>query len=109
MSGMHPELPHGAGLIMLSEAYFSAFAETCADRYAKMAAAMGGTDFVAALVELQEKCGVRDLKMSDYGITEEELPAIAANARDTMGFLFELDPAALSEEATLEILQKAFK
>ncbi len=109
MSGRHPELPHGAGLIMLSEAYFSHFADKVPDRFAKMAEAMGGTDFVAELVKLQDACGVRNLKMSDYGITEEELPAIAANARDTMGFLFELDPVELSEETTVDILQQSFK
>ncbi len=108
MSGIHPELPHGAGLIMLSEAYFSYFADKVPERFVDMAKAMGGSDFVAELVKLQEACGVRGLKMSDYGIAEDELEAIAANARDTMGFLFDLDPAPLSEEATIEILRKAF-
>jgi alcohol dehydrogenase len=109
MSGIHPELPHGAGLIMLSEAYFSHFADACQERYAKMAAAMGGTDFVAELLKLQTACGVRDLKMSDYGMVEADFEVIIAHARDTMGFLFELDPAPLSEADTLAILQKAFK
>ena len=109
MSGRHPELPHGAGLIILSEAYFTHFADACKERYAKMAAAMGGTDFVEELVKLQKACGVNVLKMSNYGITEDELPAIAANARDTMGFLFDLDPAPLSEDDTLAILEKAWK
>ncbi len=109
MSGMHPELPHGAGLIMLSEAYFSGFAGVCKERYAKMAGAMGGSDFVAELVRLQEQCGVRELRMSDYGITEDEFEAILANARDTMGFLFELDPAVLSDADLLEILKKAYR
>ncbi len=108
MSGMHPELPHGAGLIMLSSAYFSHFAGACGERYAAMAAAMGGTDFVAELLKLQAACGVDDLKMSDYGITEEELPAIVANARDTMAFLFELDPVALTDAETLGILRRAW-
>jgi alcohol dehydrogenase len=109
MSGIHPELPHGAGLIMLSEAYFSHFADACQERYPKMAAAMGGTDFVAELLKLQTACGVRDLKMSDYGMVEADFEVIIAHARDTMGFLFELDPAPLSEADTLAILQKAFK
>ncbi|WP_372846116.1 iron-containing alcohol dehydrogenase, partial [Pontiella sp.] len=109
MSGIYPKLPHGAGLIMLSEAYFSHFAEVCKDRYAKMAAAMGGTDFVAELLKLQTACGVRDLKMSDYGMRESDLETIAAHARDTMGFLFELDPAPVSEADTLAILKKAYK
>ncbi len=107
MSGRHPELPHGAGLIMLSSAYFSHFASTCPDRYTRMAAAMGGTDFIEELLKLQKACGVDGLKMSDYGITNEELPAIAANARATMGFLFNLDPVPLSEAETLEILKRS--
>ncbi len=109
MSGRHPELPHGAGLIMLSEAYFSHFEEKVPDRFAKMAEAMGGTTFVETLVQLQEKCGVRDLKMSDYGITADELEAIAENARDTMGFLFELDPVQITQAETINILQAAYK
>jgi alcohol dehydrogenase len=109
MSGMHPELPHGAGLLILSETYLGHFADACKDRYANMAKAMGGTDFVAELLKLQKACGVDELKMSDYGIREDELEAIAANARDTMGFLFELDPAPLSEQETISILRTSFK
>lgn len=109
MSGMHPNLEHGAGLIMLSKAYFTHFADKVPARFAKMAEAMGGTDFVTELVKLQEVCGVADLKMSDYGITEEELPAILANARETMAFLFELDPVALSDDDALDILRKSYK
>ena len=109
MSGMHPELPHGAGLIMLSEAYFSHFAKTCQTRYARMAQSMGGTDFVQSLITLQKACGVRGLKMSNYGITEDELPAIAENARATMGFLFSLDPSPLSHTETMSILTTAYK
>ncbi|MDF7797830.1 iron-containing alcohol dehydrogenase [Pontiellaceae bacterium B1224] len=109
MSGRHPELPHGAGLIMLSEAYLSHFADKIPEKYKAMAQAMGGTDFVEELVKLQEKCGVRELKMSDYGITENELEAIAENARDTMGFLFELDPVQITPAETVHILQAAYR
>ena len=109
MSAFHPELPHGAGLIMLSEAYFTRFADSCKERYAKMAATMGGTDLVEELTKLQKTCGVDNLKMSDYGITENELEAILANARDTMGFLFDLDPAPLSDEDSMQILKASWK
>lgn len=109
MSGMHPNLQHGAGLIMLSEAYFSHFADKVPERFARMAEVMGGTDFVECLVDLQKKCGVRGLKMSDYGIQEDELEAIIANARETMAFLFELDPVPLSDADALNIMKKSFK
>lgn len=120
LSAYYPELPHGAGLIMLSEAYFSFFAEKVPERLVMMAKAMGkSTDgveaakqpylFVEALVELQEKCGVRNLKMSDYGITKEDIPKLAANAFETMGFLFTLDRYKLSTDDVIGIYTKAYK
>ena len=108
MSGLHPELPHGAGLIMLSAAYFSFFADKVPQRFTNMAQAMGGTDFVQELIALQKKCGVGELKMSDYNIREDELESIADSARETMGALFDLDPAPLSTADAVEILRKSY-
>ena len=65
--------------------------------------------FVKALVELQKACGVDGLKMSDYGITKEDMAKCAANARHTMGGLFELDPYALSLDETTQIMVDAYK
>lgn len=109
MSGFHPELQHGAGLIMLSNAYFSYFADKVPERFARMAQAMGGSDFVAELLALQEQCGVHDLKMSDYGITEDELESIADNAIETMGFLFDFDPVRISRDEAIAILRSAWR
>lgn len=114
MSALHHKLPHGAGLIMLSLAYFQHFADNVPERLAKMAVAMGAESatpeaFLTKLAELQKACAVDNLKMSDYGITKEELPIIAANARETMGFLFTLDPVQISDVQALEILKKAFR
>ncbi|MBL4932534.1 iron-containing alcohol dehydrogenase [Clostridium paridis] len=120
LSANHPELPHGAGLIMLSEAYYTFFAERSPERFVNMARAMGvdvnsinekerPMAFVKALVKLQEDCSVRELKMSSYNITKEEIPSLALNARETMGGLFELDPYKLSIEETIEIMLKAYK
>ncbi len=109
LSAFHHELPHGAGLIMLSEAYFRYFSDKVPERFERMAAAMGANDFVQALKALQAACGVGDLKMSDYGITEEELGKVAKNARETMGFLYTLDPVKLSDEDAEAILRASFK
>ena len=117
MSAFHPNLPHGAGLIMLSRAYYTHLAQThaCDDRMVAMAKALGKTDatkamdFVEALVALQKACGVDQLKMSDYGITEEELERIAVNARETMGGLFSVDPIEINHEDTLKILKMSFR
>ena len=66
-------------------------------------------DFVNALTDLQKACGVDQLKMSDYGITLEELPQMAANAKETMGGLFLANPCELPHEGCVEILRKSYQ
>lgn len=117
MSAFHPKLEHGAGLIMISLAYYETIAASgsCPKRLVAMARALGKTDaaapedFLAALAELQTKCGVSELKMSDYGITREELPEIAKNARKTMGHLFRVDPCVITDEEVVAMLQKSYR
>lgn len=117
MSAYHQELPHGAGLIMLSKSYFTHFINkhVCDERFVSMAKAMGmkdakePMDFITMLVKLQEDCGVADLRMSDYGIKPEEFEMMAKNAMDTMGFLFACDRVALSVEDCIDIYKNAYK
>ncbi len=117
MSAYHQELPHGAGLVMISRAYFSHMIEVhaCDERFVRMARAMGMADaakpgdFIKALGKLQDTCGVADLKMSDYGISMEESAAFACNARETMGRLFQLDRVQISEEDCIQIYEKSYK
>ncbi|HVJ50224.1 iron-containing alcohol dehydrogenase [Desulfitobacterium sp.] len=117
MSAYHQELPHGAGLIMLSKAYFTHFINkhVCDDRFVRMAKAMGmeeasePIDFMTMLIKLQEDCGVADLKMSDYGIKPEEFETMAKNAKDTMGGLFMCDRTPLSVEDCVDIYTKSYK
>ena len=117
MSAYHQSLPHGAGLIMLSVAYFEKIAEKhCADeRLIAMAKAMGNpkasapSDFIAALKKLQEACGADKLKMSDYGITPDEFPGMVQNARDTLGVNFLNDPVSLSDEDCIAIYQESYR
>jgi alcohol dehydrogenase len=117
MSAYHHNLPHGAGLIMISKAYYSFFVSKhiCDDRFVRMAQAMGyknasqPVDFIAALVHLQKECGVDNLKMSDYGITPNEFEKIAKNAMETMGGLFASDPYQLTVEDCIEILKQSYK
>lgn len=117
MSAYHQELPHGAGLIMISVEYFRYFIErnVCGERFVKMARLLGmedaskPEDFITALKNLQKACEVDDLKMSDYGISEDELDTLARNARETMGGLFTCDPADMSHEDCVEIYRKSFR
>lgn len=117
MSAYHHELPHGAGLIMISRAYFTHFIEkhACDDRFIRMAQALGmkeaekPMDFITALSKLQEECGVDGLKMSDYGIRPDEFMTLAENARATMGGLFLCDPVPMSNEECAAIFEKSYK
>jgi alcohol dehydrogenase len=117
LSALHPEIEHGAALIMVSQAYFTHFAQSgaCDERMIDMARALGKKDakspmdFVEALTELQQACGVDMLKMSDYGIKYDELEKYARNARETMGGLFDMDRTSLSDEDVLKILQNSYR
>ncbi|MDK2911147.1 MAG: alcohol dehydrogenase [Methanolobus sp.] len=117
MSAYHQELPHGAGLIMISKAYFIHLIDrhVCDDRFVQMAKAMGmedakePMDFIRMLVKLQEECGVADLRMSDYGITQDEFETMTKNARDTMGFLFSCDRTELSIDDCVTIYEASYK
>jgi len=66
-------------------------------------------DFITALVDLQEKCGVADLKMSDYGFAPDEADALARNARETMGGLFLANPCEMSHEDCARIFEKSYR
>ena len=120
LSAYHPELPHGAGVLMISEAYFSFFAKYVPDRFIKMAHMMGEvTDglpeeekpytFVHALHKLKEKCGVDGLKMSDYGIQADEMETLARNAHKTMSNLFAMDRYTLSLQENVDIFKAAYR
>ena len=117
MSAFHQNLPHGAGLIMISQAYFTHFINqhVCDDRFIRMAQAMGireasdPMDFISALAHLQDKCGVTNLKMSDYGIVPDEFKRLACNAYDTMGRLFDADRCQLSLDDCINIYKESYR
>lgn len=116
LSAYHQDLPHGAGLIMISKAYFTHMinSHACDERFIKMAQAMGmkgasqPMDFIKMLDKLQKDCGVGALKMSDYGIEPAEFPKMAQNAKDCMGFLFGCDCVELSNDDCVAIYQSSY-
>ena len=117
MSAYHHDLPHGAGLIMISKAFVEFFIKkhACDAQFIKMAKAMGikdadkPEDFITALVDLQKTCGVADLKMSDYGMKKEECMTLAVNARETMGGLFLANPCPMSDEECAGIFEESYR
>ena len=115
MSAYYPQLPHGAGLIAISQAYFTAFKNDRMKRYMKMFEIMTEkksarpSDFVDALMYLQKECGVDGIKLSDYGITPDDFPRFADNAVNTMGGLFAFDPRPLDRAEIIDIYAKSYK
>lgn len=117
MSAYHHNLPHGAGLIMISKAFYEFFIErhACDEQFIKMAKVMGientdkPEDFITALVKLQEDCGVADLKMSDYGFKKEESMTLARGARSMQGGLFLANPCEMTDEDCAGIFDKSYR
>lgn len=121
LSAVKPAIPHGAGLIMLSESYFTFMADKIPSLLGELVNVMDrelhmqnssqkqGLLFVETLLDLQQKCHVANLKMSDYGIQREDIPVLAQKAYDTMGKLFLRDQYTLSFEETVNIIEKAYK
>ena len=111
MSGFHPSLPHGAGLIMISLEYYKLFAETCSEKFVQMAHALGRADgdFIAALADLQAACHVDQLKMSDFGMTNDNFDRYAAHAFSDMGGLFRVDARELTHEDVIGILSRSYR
>lgn len=117
MSAHHHGLPHGAGLIMIARAYHQHMIDVhaCDERYIEMARLMGNAsasepaDFIAELERLMAACHVDDLKMSDWGITEDELDAMATNGLSTNAALYAHDPSPLSHDDVLAILRASYR
>lgn len=121
LSAFHPDMPHGAGLVMLSKAYFGFLASRGEERLADLALAMGdtlaedleeevpGVAFLDALDTLIEAVGLGDEKLSDYGVTREEIPSLAENALTTMGALFDITPVQMSQDDVIAIFEAAYE
>ena len=117
MSAYHHNLPHGAGLIMISVEFARYFIEkhACDGQFIKMARAMGipdadkPEDFITALLDLQKKCGVDNLKMSDYGFEKSEAMTLAVGARSMQGGLFAANPCELNDADCAAIFEKSYR
>ena len=117
MGSYHEDLVHGAGLIMIAHAYYDFFAQRQAaeEPMLKMAKAMGvdhptsGKDFIHALDRLLDSIGCAELKMSEAGITEDELKLYPQRIHEVLGGDITADPLPLSDEDYLEIYQKSYR
>lgn len=116
MGSIH-EMPHGAGLIMIAHAYYNFFAEreACEEQMVRMAKLMGvddaktGKDFVAALDKLIADVNCADLKMSDYGVTRDDIPAIVKKYHEVIGGNIYSNPIDLTDEDLTAMMEESYK
>ncbi len=120
VSAFYPNVPHGAGLTMLSVAYFSDVAERNPARFADLAAAMGEDAgalpeatrpfaFITALETLIAAAGLAGEKLSAYGVKGDDIPALAANALSAMGGLFAVTPVKQAQQDVERIFRRAYR
>ncbi len=119
VSAFYPDVPHGAGLAMLSVSFFSYLADKSPERFPDMARAMGEDidalpdsekpkAFITGLKKLIAAVGLEGETLSNYGVKREDIPKLAENSIAAMGFLYELTPVKLTVEDTAAIFEDAF-
>ena len=114
MSAFYPKLPHGAGLIAISNAYFKTFKNDTMKRYMKMAEKMTQqksarpSDFLDALALMQRECGVSDIRLSEWGISPADFERMADNAIATGQGMLDLDPRFLTRQELIEIYAASY-
>ncbi|HON90741.1 MAG: iron-containing alcohol dehydrogenase [Phycisphaerae bacterium] len=120
LSAYFPNVPHGAGLTMLSVAYFGYLAERNPNRFPDLARAMGekidglskkeqAMTFITGLKKLIRKVGLKEHKLSEFGVRRSDLRKMAENSFHTMGKLFELTPIQLTVDDVTSIYERAFQ
>lgn len=116
LSAFHPDLPHGAGLVLICRAYFGLFIKKGVrkEKFIRLARALGKQDtsqpedFLTALDGLIKECGLDHIRMADWNIKEEELARIACETYKNFNDLFYNDPVLLTEEECVQIYQESF-
>ncbi|MCH4054130.1 MAG: iron-containing alcohol dehydrogenase [Atopobiaceae bacterium] len=116
LSAFHHDLPHGAGLLLITRAWstFQAKHTPEPERFVDMARFLGKADaadpmdYVARLDELMHACDVADLKMSDWGITKDEFGPMTENALAAYPDRFAIDPAPMTKEDVVAVLEESF-
>jgi alcohol dehydrogenase len=119
ISGCHPEIHHGAGLVATAVSYFSYLASHNVPRLADIAQKMGedvdglpeadkNFAFVTALKKLINKVGLEDVSLAGFGIKKEEAAVIAQNSIDTGGFYYQYTPVKPGKDDIVKIVQDCF-
>lgn len=118
MGGLFTNIPHGATLILMAEEYYKRVCRYFPALFDEMGEFMGvekdpskpGYGFVQGLINLLDVTGMRELKMSEFGIKEEDLHKIADMTVNNTG-IEDMDryPKKLTVEDIEGILQRSYK
>lgn len=121
LSAFYPELPHGAGLTLLSKAYFGFLAGKNVERLGDLSMAMADSigielpedqlvdAFVPILEEFIRSVGLGEMKLSEFGMKREDIPRLADCAFDTMGRPFEVTPVEMTRDDVIAIFEEAYE
>ncbi|MFW6139708.1 MAG: iron-containing alcohol dehydrogenase [Spirochaetota bacterium] len=120
ISAYYPDVAHGAGLIMLSVAYFSYLASRYHERFPEMARAMGekteglapneaSMAFITGLKKLIKNSGAEAEKLSRYGVKKEDFKKLAENSFHAMGGLYKQTPVNLTVDDVVTIFENAYE
>ena len=74
-----------------------------------IAAFVEDEDFIKALKKLIAAVGLKDLRLSEWGIKADEAEKLAANSFEAMGALYDLDPVKLNAGDAAEIIAGAIR
>jgi alcohol dehydrogenase len=115
LGGFFSNLPHGASLIVVCEAYYKKVCAYLPQEFDELGMVMGedvdplrpGYAFVKALIKLMEKTGCRDLAMSSFGIQREDFSRIVDMTVDEVGI--DLDRYTLTKKDMYQILEDSYK
>lgn len=115
MSGVYPNLVHGASLIVIAKAFYAKLAGIFPEFFDEMGALLGvakdarrpGTGFLRAVEKLMAATGADAVKMSDFGIERADFPRIADIVVDVTGI--DWDRHVMSKEEIVELLETSYR
>ena len=115
IGGLFPKVTHGLSLLFIAEAYYKKVMALRPELLDRLGEFMGiepdeknpGIGFVKGLVNLMEETGMRNLAMSEYGITPDDFEKIADITVDNTGI--EWEKYTLTKADIVEILKESYR
>lgn len=123
ISAYHPEVSHGRSISLIAPSYYSILLNTddpivvakkervisIFDDYIPTCVENSNGNLGLILKRLMLHVGIKNLNLSDYGITTNDCVSIYRNARETVGELFENDPVKLRDDDYINVLMQSIK